>query len=36
MFKLIASLLRNPNPIMTGVGGTENAGEATNTKEQDH
>jgi len=31
-FKLMASLLPNPNPMMLGLGGTENIGEATKSK----
>lgn len=34
-FKLIASLLPNPIPIRPGLGGTENAGEATNSVERE-
>jgi hypothetical protein len=30
-FKLIASLLANPYPMMLGLGGTLKAGEATNS-----
>ena len=34
-FKLIASLLPNPNPMMLGLGGTENSGEATKSIEKE-